>query len=158
MKSRFYSAIFAILLLSASTASAIVHSGITTSPQEEVCFKNFGMSQPLTVANFVSLSTHQLEQQTGKTVNLKQKIAFKLTQWKLKKWLDKHPTGVANPNEKDQLGSFQFNTGAFFLGLLLGLIGVIISAIFQERNAWHSALIGFGVWVLIVLVAALARG
>ena len=52
-------------------------------------------------------------------------------------------------------GTTGFHSGGFFLGLLVGLIGVIIAYIIKDekkKNRVKWAWIGWGVWVVIALI------
>lgn len=155
MKNRLILPFIAALLLNAWTASAVVSTHRTTPQPQKVCFATFGMTAPLSIQEFVRLSMTELEQKTGKSLSFKEKMGFKLTQWKLKRWLKAHPLGFANIGEREDTGEFKFNIGAFLLGLFLGLIGLIITFFFEDKKAWISGLIGFG--ILLAIIALLLQ-
>ena len=60
---------------------------------------------------------------------------------------------VVNENQASPVGNVDFNFGGFFLGFLLGLIGVGLAYIFSDdevfrRSAWY----GLGTWVILLLI------
>jgi len=98
----------------------------------------------------------------GEKMKFSERLVFKVAQRKLKKSIN--PDGSLNDrrltkNLKKADGNGGFHAGGFFLGLLLGLIGVIITLLINDdkkksRVKW--ALIGWGVWIAIVLLAFVA--
>lgn len=98
----------------------------------------------------------------GGKMKFSEKIAFKVAQKKLKQSIN--PDGTINDRRlvkglKKVDGNGGFHAGGFFLGLLLGLIGLIIALLINDdkkksRVKW--ALIGWGLWIAIVLIAYLA--
>jgi hypothetical protein len=98
----------------------------------------------------------------GEKMKFSERLAFKVAQRKLKQYIN--PDGSLNDrrlikNLKKADGDGGFHAGGFFLGLLLGLIGLIIALLINDdkkksRVKW--ALIGWGVWIAIVLIAFVA--
>ncbi|HEX4875956.1 MAG TPA: hypothetical protein VFV31_04740 [Chitinophagaceae bacterium] len=98
----------------------------------------------------------------GDKMKFSEKLAFKAAQRKLNQYINND--GSLNDqrivkNLKKVDGNGGFHAGGFFLGLLLGLIGLIIALLINDekkksRIKW--ALIGWGIWIAIVLVATLA--
>ena len=107
------------------------------------------------------LTVKEAEIIRGEKMKFPEKVAFKYAQRKLKQSIN--PDGSLNDrrltkNLKKTDGDGGFHAGGFFLGLLLGLIGLIIALLINDdkkksRVKW--ALIGWGVWIAIVLIAFL---
>ena len=91
---------------------------------------------------FVTLSPKQYGELRGKKLSLVEKVEFKIVQKKLKKQLSYY----------DGDGSEGFNFGGFALGFFLGLIGALLSFISKDRNFRKWAWIGFGSWVVLLLI------
>jgi hypothetical protein len=108
------------------------------------------------------LSIKEAELVRGEKMKFAERLAFKSAQNKLKKCIN--PDGSLNDRRltkslKKIGDDGGFHAGGFFLGLLLGLIGLIIALLINDdkkraRVKW--ALIGWGVWIVIVLIAFLA--
>ena len=98
---------------------------------------------------FMNMSAKEIGEARGKKLKLREKIVLKLVQRKIKKQLKR--------GEKvDVEASFsstnrRFNLGGFLLGLILGPIGVLIAILFGG-NAIRSALFGFLIWLIVILV------
>ncbi len=104
------------------------------------------------------LSIKEAEAIRGEKMKNSEKIAFKVAQNKLRKYIN--PDGTLNDRkltkQLKKVGDGGFNAGGFFLGLLLGLIGLIIALLIKDENRQARikwALIGWGVWIAIVLIA-----
>ena len=109
------------------------------------------------------ISVKDYESITGQKMNFFKKITFKAGQKKLRNNIAADGT-ITN---KKLLKAFKnadatagINGGWLVLGLLLGLIGVLLSyvingdeAVKKNRQKW--AWIGFAVWVVIVVIAAI---
>ncbi len=101
-----------------------------------------------------------LEKLTGKKMGLLGRLEFRLAQKKLRHSIN--ADGTIN-NEKlamlasgDASGETGFHAGGFFLGLLLGVIGVIIAYLINDEkkhNRVKWAWIGWGVWVVLLIAA-----
>lgn len=108
------------------------------------------------------LTIKEAEQVRGEKMKFAERLTFKIAQSKLKKCIN--PDGSLNDRrlsknlkKVDENGGF--HAGGFFLGLLLGLIGLIIALLINDdkkRSRVKWALIGWGVWIAIVLIAYLA--
>ena len=103
----------------------------------------------LTVGKIADMNAREFGEYSGQKLTFKERVAYNIVKAKLKKQLKKGTlTEEASFDMAAASGSFNF--GAFLLGLLLGLIGLIIVLIaFDDKDAWKEALIGTGVALLI---------
>lgn len=98
------------------------------------------------------------EKMTGKTMSWFHRVEFKLAQKKLRNSIN--DDGTLNNKRLEKLARDMdegggFHAGGFFLGFLLGLIGVLIAYLINDdkrRNRVKWAWIGWGVFVVIYLV------
>ena len=105
------------------------------------------------------MNVKDLQQLTGKKMKFFDKLSFKRAQKQLKNNINYDGTFNSKKIEKfikkgrgDGEG---FQAGGFFLGFLLGLIGILIAYLIkddQKRNRVKWAWIGFGAWIAILLV------
>ncbi len=115
----------------------------------------------ISLLDMSALSVKEAEIIRGEKMKLSERIAFKVAQKKLRKTIN--PDGSINDrrivkNLKKVDGNGGFHAGGFFLGFLLGLIGLIIALLINDdkkkiRTKW--ALIGWGLWVAIVVLAVI---
>jgi hypothetical protein len=114
------------------------------------------------VVDLQELSTMKVadyEKMTGKKMSWFHRLEFKLAQKKLRHAIN--ADGTVNDKRLEKLtrdmdGDGGFHLGGFVLGLLLGLIGVLIAYLINDdhhRNRVKWAWIGWGVWVVIFLLA-----
>lgn len=111
------------------------------------------------------MKVKDLQELTGKKMKFFDKLAFKGAQKQLRNNINYDGTFNSKKIEKfmkkrgrDGEG---FQVGGFFLGLLLGLIGILIAYLInddQKRNRVKWAWIGFGAWIAILLVLIAAGG
>jgi hypothetical protein len=108
------------------------------------------------------ISVQDFERISGKKLKFFDKIGFKLGQKKLRNKIGADGTIKSKVIKKyaEKMGSdgeSGFHVGGFALGFLLGLIGVLIAYIINDekkRNRIKWAWIGFGVAVVLILVAS----
>jgi len=119
-----------------------------------------GNNTEISLKDLSLIKVKDYELLTGKHLNLFQKMSFKMGQKKLRKSIS--ADGTINNDKLAKVfagGDFTsgFNGGWFVLGLLLGLIGVLLSYVINgdegiKKNRQKWAWIGFGVWVVIWLI------
>jgi hypothetical protein len=98
------------------------------------------------------------EKMTGKKMSWFHRLEFKMMQKKLRKSIS--ADGSVNNKKLAMLaregdGTTGFHAGGFFLGFLLGLIGVLIAYLINDEkksNRVKWAWIGWGVWVVLILL------
>lgn len=110
----------------------------------------------LTVGDIVDMKAKDFAAFTGQKMSLKERVGYTLVKSKLKKELRKGNLKADDSFDK-AAASGNFNIGAFLLGFILGLIGFLIVILaFNDKNAWKSALIGWGIWLVLLVVLVLA--
>jgi len=119
--------------------------------------------QMISLQDLSVIKVKEFEALTGKKMKLVDKIGFSITQKQLQKSINSD--GTFNKKKFQKLfdkyaeGSGGFHAGGFFLGLLLGLIGVLIAYLIKDdkkRNRVKWAWIGWAVWLVIVLITLAA--
>lgn len=138
---------FAFAESAASPAPALTTD---TGPTVTGWFLQDGQSMAL--EDFLKLTPKKIKESTGKKLRLKERLALRYVQSQIKREVKK---GQIAPDEEFNLDKqpFKFGLCGFFLGFLFGLIGFLISLLFKNRNVRRSALIGWGVWIVILLIA-----
>lgn len=112
-----------------------------------------------------SIRIKDFEELTGTKMKFMDKVTFKGAQRQLRNNINYDGTFNSKKIErylKKQAGEGGgFQAGGFFLGFLLGLIGVLIAYLInddQKRNRVKWAWIGLAVWVGILLIIIAAGG
>jgi hypothetical protein len=122
-----------------------------------------GNNTRITLMDLSEMKVKDYEKLSGKHLNFFQKLAFKAEQKKLRNSISEDGT-ITNKKLANAFaygdGSLGFNIGWFALGLFLGLIGVLLSYIINgdpdvKRNRQKWAWIGWGVWVVILVITLL---
>lgn len=153
-------AIFLFLL--ATFNVAFTTTPATTKPPlkaSEIYFPLGKSGQLISLQDLSVIKIREFETLTGKKMKLFDKIGFKLSQNKLKNSINNDGTFSKKKIEKyfSKMadGTSGFHSGGFFLGLIVGLIGVIIAYLIKDekkKNRVKWAWIGWGVWVVIALI------
>ncbi len=115
-------------------------------------------SQKISLLDLSRIKIKELERIKGEKLSFAEKIGFKVAQKKLKDQISND--GTVNISRIKKLsekrgGETGFHAGGFFLGLLLGIIGVLVAYLINDdykRNRVKWAWIGWGAWIAIVLV------
>ncbi len=109
------------------------------SPNQEAIRKK--ERERIIMQQIVKLTPREYGELRGKKLNFFERLTFKATQKRMKMELQKADTFSG------------FNAGGFFLGLLLGILGVIGAYIFStDENFRKWTWIGFGVAVVLYLL------
>ncbi len=130
-----------VLLITTQSFAAFTESK-TEQKEAYGAFKNAETKAAAEV--FANMSRKDYEQLTGKHLNLMERLAFKVTQKKVKQQL------IATQQ------TFGFNIGGFMLGLLLIPIGVLLAYAFSsDTNVRKWAWIGAVISLIVILIIAL---
>ena len=151
--------LFTVLMLIGLTASAAVAPAAKTDVRATKLGEITGFAvgeyealRDLTVDEFLDLKPKEFARMTGERLKFKDRIIFSVVKKNMRKAVRKAEKYKDYDFNTPQEVRKSFNWGAFFLGLFLALIGVIISFFFRDKNAWKSALIGLAVAVAIALI------
>ncbi|MFT4667781.1 MAG: hypothetical protein ACI9XB_004755 [Gammaproteobacteria bacterium] len=140
-----------LMLTFISVGYSVIH---VTNPSEIQKNKSDLLKDQLSVNDILTKDRKEIESVLGKKLQFKDKVALKLIKRNLKKSLKK---GKSKEELKRELANdkSEFNVGAFILGLLLGLIGVLLAYLFMEKEKAKSSWKGFGVLLILILIGAL---
>ena len=114
----------------------------------------------LSLQDLSVIKIKDFEALTGKKMRLMERIGFKASQNQLRNSIDRDGTFNKKKlekyfNRRKADGTTGFHSGGFFLGLLVGLIGVIIAYFIKDekkKNRVKWAWIGWGIWVVIAII------
>ncbi|MBI5914818.1 MAG: hypothetical protein HY842_05530 [Bacteroidetes bacterium] len=146
-------AMMGTLAFAGSTASPAPALATDAGPTVTGWFLQEGQS--MTVEDFLKLTPKKIKESTGEKLSLKERLALRYVQSQIKREVKK---GVSPSDEGFNLDdqARKFNIGGFLLGLFFGLIGFLIALLFKNKNVRRSALIGWGVWLVILLISLAA--
>ena len=148
-----------IATISVAYSTSVVNTKVPLKASE--IFLPIGKSgQLISLQDLSVIKLKDFEALTGKKMKLTDKLGFALSQKQLRKSIN--ADGTFNKKKVEKYfnkmaeGSGGFHAGGFFLGLLLGLIGVLIAYLINDdkkktRVKW--AWIGWVVWLVILLIA-----
>ncbi len=108
-----------------------------------------------TVEDFLALTPKKYKEITGKKLSLTQKISLKIAQKKMKRAIKNNDNIDTSTVMAEAFDTSDFNIGGFVLGLLLSVIGVLIAYLIGDTTVIKWAWIGFGVFLVIFLLAVL---
>lgn len=108
----------------------------------------------MSVEEFLSMTPKKFKEVTGQKLSFTKKIALKMTQKKIRKAL-KNNEQVDGAMMANAMDTSDFNIGGFILGLLLSVIGVLIAYLIGDSTVIKWAWIGFGIFMVIFLLAVL---
>lgn len=150
----------ALLLLAGVFAISSLHAGLVYIPESATDNAKAGKQTTagvysmLDAQSFLALTPAKVKEITGKKMSFGQKVSLKIAQHEVKKQLKKgKQVDMAAMGQKAASG---ISALWLILGLLLGLIGVLIALLTKkgpDDNRVKSSLIGWGIWVVIVLVS-----
>ena len=145
-----------VAMLHTTMAFAIIATPLSVAQQNSATHSELTMLitdyGKMTVQDFLALNADKVRTLTGKKMSLKDKLGL----WWVQKQINKHQKEFTQGDV--DTGAFKINWGAFVLGLLLGLIGLIITLFFKDKKAWVSALIGWGIFLaFFLLLTTLAK-
>jgi hypothetical protein len=152
MKKLFSLLIIASLAL--STQAGMISVPVTTETKGAAKVTMTDAFSKMDAQTFLSLTPAKVKEITGKKMTLGQKVSLKMAQAEVKKQLKKgKEVNLAEMGKKAGSG---ISALWLILGLLLGLIGVLIALLTKkdkDDNRVKSSLIGWGIWVAIVIIA-----
>ena len=158
MTHRLTTVLFAVLLMTGYSLSAAVSPVFNPAPAATKMgdipgfeTSDYSALGDLTVEEFLELRPKEIAKITGERMTVKDRVFFSLAKENMRKQLKKAEKNADYEftAPQDSGGGFHWNWGAFVLGLLLGLIGLIISFFFKDKKAWISALIGMAIWAVV---------
>jgi hypothetical protein len=114
----------------------------------------------ISLLDLTTIKRTELEQITGRKMNVLEKSTFGVSQKKLKKFINKDGSIDTKKLEKAKsaatTGAAGFHLGGFALGFFLSLIGVLIAYLINDDKkksrtmwAWIGAAVGILLWLLI---------
>jgi hypothetical protein len=133
-------------------------SGFSVLPKKasDVYLPIGSTGQKISVLDLSRINVKAFESISGRHLNFFDRLGFKLAQKKLKKSIN--ADGTIDNKKLNKLlaeGETGFHLGGFALGFLVGLIGVLIAYLINDdkkKNRVKWAWIGFGVWIVILLL------
>jgi hypothetical protein len=149
---RFSLLAFALMIFNFPSSALIIPSTVPVPPKAESTvaapFAN------MSVEEFLALTPKKYKELTGEKLSFTQKISLKLAQKKVRKAL-RNNENIDSITMANAVDTSDFNIGGFVLGLLLSLVGVLIAYLIGDTSVIKWAWIGFGVFLVIFLLAVL---
>jgi hypothetical protein len=161
MMKKLFFLIVAVLILTSSFGTSNIF--LPKGPKASELFIPVGNTgKKISLQELSTINMGDLQMLTGKKISFSEKVSFKIAQRKLRNSIA--PDGTIESKKFERLlknrgGETGFHAGGFFLGLILGLIGVLIAYLIKDdykRNRVKWAWIGWGVWLVILLIALAA--
>lgn len=149
-------------------ATSFAHTAITVVPVKpsklnanQILIPLGKNGEKVSLLDLSQMRVKELEAITGKKMKLTDKVGFLVAQKQLRNSINSD--GSINNKKLSKLaargGETGFHFGGFALGFFLGLVGILIAYLIKDdykQNRVKWAWIGFGIYVVIVLVAVLA--
>lgn len=108
--------------------------------------------QLLTPDDILQYKPRQLAKKHGVKLKFKQRVALSVVRGKLKRAQRKGADINTAFDEAGASGS-SFHLGGFILGFFLGLLGWLLAIlIWPNMGAGRSALLGFAIWLIVVIL------
>lgn len=150
--SRFSMLAFAMMIIALPSFAFVV----PTSTPEAVKKESTSVSalSGMNVQEFLALTPKKYRELTGEKLSLTQKISLKIAQKKIKKAI-RNNEKIDSTTMANAVDTSDFNIGGFILGLLLSVIGVLIAYLIGDSSVIKWAWIGFGIALVIYLLAIL---
>jgi hypothetical protein len=149
---RFSLLAFALMIFNFPSSALTIPSTVPVPPKAESTvaapFAN------MSVEEFLALTPKKYKELTGEKLSFTQKISLKLAQKKVRKAL-RNNENIDSITMANAVDTSDFNIGGFVLGLLLSLVGVLIAYLIGDTSVIKWAWIGFGVFLVIFLLAVL---
>ena len=140
-------------------------SSVKKSPEPnatEIMISVGNSGKSISLKDLSTIKISEFEKLNGKKMKWLDKIGFKIGQHKLASSINADGTinnkTLAKQFKYDIDGETGFHLGGFALGFFLGLIGVLIAYLIKDEKKSNRVLwawIGFGLLVLIILIAHL---
>jgi len=108
----------------------------------------------MSVEDFLAMTPKKYKELTGEKLSITKKISLKLAQKKIRKAV-KNNENIDSVTIANAVDTGDFNIGGFILGLLLSVIGVLIAYLIGDSSVIKWAWIGFGIALVIYLLAIL---
>lgn len=149
---RFSLLVFAMMIFNLTTSALTIPSAEPVPPKSD----NTAVTPftGMTVQDFLALTPKKYKELTGEKLSVTQKISLKLAQKKIRKAV-KNNESIDSATMANAVDTSDFNIGGFVLGLLLSVIGVLIAYLIGDTSVIKWAWIGFGVFLIIFLLAVL---
>ena len=150
----------ALFLFAGMFALTSLHAGLVYVPESATDNVKAGKEATAGVYNmldaktFIALSPAKVKEMTGKKMSFSEKVSLKIAQLEVKKQLKKGKE--VDMTAMAQKAASGISALWLILGILLGLIGVLIALLTKkgaDDNRVKSSLIGWGIWIAIVLIA-----
>ena len=149
---RFSLLAFALMIFNFPTSALSIPSTEPVPPKSENTVA--APFSDMTVKDFLALTPKKYKELTGEKLSLTQRISLKMAQKKIRKAI-KNNESVDSATMANAFDSSDFNIGGFVLGLLLSVVGVLIAYLIGDTTVIKWAWIGFGVFLVIFLLAVL---
>ena len=160
--------LFTVVLFSTSSFSSAIKPVDPKLKASEIFIPIGNNGKQISVMELSTISTKDFQSLTGKKMNFFERLSFKLGQRKLRKLID--ADGSLNNRTLTKIRSLQSNkpddsgnlfVKGFFMGLALGLFGVMICAAAghgeNKKSMMKGAWIGCGIWLSIVLLIVILK-
>lgn len=147
--------------------SSFATSTVTTPPLKasEIFFPVGKTGMKISLQALANIKVKDFELITDQKLKFFDRLAFKAAQKKVRDNINEDGTfnnkRILKALSKQRGGETGFHLGGFALGFLLGLIGVLIAYLIKDdykSNRVKWAWLGFGIYVVILLIALAAGG